>query len=620
MGKRRPVVVISSSSEDEVRGGSASADRAYSRSRSRSAASKRPRGGRSQKPGGCSVAPLRDASRYAEPADFDMLSGEFSECLHYFSPVSGVRCTERKELWADKHKPRCLAELAVHKKKAEEVRKWLEERVKLPKDGSDKCALLITGQAGVGKSAAIHVIASHLGAELCEWTTPTPTLWDEHLHNTNSGIRYISKLDEFESFVEKIRKYCLLHQSCTGGSEKPIIFLIDDIPITNGRVAFARLSKCLTTLVHLTKAPTVILITEYHRNETGSSSTHYLEELEATLERAGACKVAFNPITVNSIKKTLWRICEEEKCDMTPELIDNIAKACGGDIRHAITSLQYCCLKRDRSSLLSISTQHATDSKVNHGKTGPLPSSSCSAGYESNTDLVPFSFGRDENLSLFHALGKFLHNKREMLDPPIPGSNSFTLHERFARNPLKMDAPEKILSQAHGQARPITDFLHENVLDFIHDDAIDDVWLVASYLSGVDCLLSGSSFTRQRMISSTYESENVIQAIAASVAVRGVLFGNSHPSPSRWHSIRSPQLWQIEQSSRQNKNQILLERSETHGSSSSCHMSQIATEYRPIMKWLGSRASFVDSDLVNLDNFERKDSSGESEEDDIEDW
>ena len=42
------------------------------------------------------------------------------------------------------------------------------------------------------------------------------------------------------------------------------------------------------------------------------------------------------------------------------------------------------------------------------------------------------------------------------------GTNSFILHERFARNPQKMDAPEKVLSQAHGKARPVADFLHEN--------------------------------------------------------------------------------------------------------------------------------------------------------------
>lgn len=38
----------------------------------------------------------------------------------------------------------------------------------------------------------------------------------------------------------------------------------------------------------------------------------------------------------------------------------------------------------------------------------------------------------------------------------------FHVREGLSRLPLKMDAPEKILCQAHGQARPIADFLHEN--------------------------------------------------------------------------------------------------------------------------------------------------------------
>lgn len=36
------------------------------------------------------------------------------------------------------------------------------------------------------------------------------------------------------------------------------------------------------------------------------------------------------------------------------------------------------------------------------------------------------------------------------------------MRERFTRLPLKMDAPERVLSQAHVQARPVCDFLHEN--------------------------------------------------------------------------------------------------------------------------------------------------------------
>uniref|UniRef100_A0A5B6ZP58 Uncharacterized protein n=1 Tax=Davidia involucrata TaxID=16924 RepID=A0A5B6ZP58_DAVIN len=59
----------------------------------------------------------------------------------------------------------------------------------------------------------------------------------------------------------------------------------------------------------------------------------------------GIFQVAFNPITVNSIKKMLSKICREEQCKLTADQIDLIAKSSGGDIRQAITSLQYFCLK-----------------------------------------------------------------------------------------------------------------------------------------------------------------------------------------------------------------------------------------------------------------------------------
>lgn len=74
---------------------------------------------------------------------------------------------------------------------------------------------------------------------------------------------------------------------------------------------------------------------------------------------------------------------------MTSEQIDLIARASGGDIRHAITSLQFFCLKADWPSL----------------------------SLSSPTTVHDLHFGRDETISLFHALGKFLHNKRESASP-----------------------------------------------------------------------------------------------------------------------------------------------------------------------------------------------------------
>jgi cell cycle checkpoint protein len=38
----------------------------------------------------------------------------------------------------------------------------------------------------------------------------------------------------------------------------------------------------------------------------------------------------------------------------------------------------------------------------------------------------------------------------------------FPLKENLRRNSLKMEVPEKILSQAHGKVRTVVDFLYEN--------------------------------------------------------------------------------------------------------------------------------------------------------------
>lgn len=90
---------------------------------------------------------------------------------------------------------------------------------------------------------------------------------------------------------------------------------------------------------------------------------------------------------------------------MSAEQVDLIAKASGGDIRNAITSLQFFFLKpTPMHSLPSLITppRHAK------GKQDPL--------YAEGKPLdngCSLQFGRDDTLSLFHALGKFLHNKRE---------------------------------------------------------------------------------------------------------------------------------------------------------------------------------------------------------------
>ncbi|XP_027346672.1 cell cycle checkpoint protein RAD17 isoform X2 [Abrus precatorius] len=602
MAKRNYVVILSSEDEDDsiVRSLSSRRNHTKAKSRSRSTSS---RGKKRARVSG-------SQPRNSKLREIDLFGDDFNEVFTGSKVSAGTLRNYAEELWVDKYRPLLLEELAVHKKKVEEVKTWFEERLKPSKGVYSNNVLVISGQAGVGKSAAVNVIASHVGAIVCGWNTPTPVIWQEHLYNSGSGTQYTSKLDEFENFVERVRKYGLL-PTFSGESKPSIILLIDDLPMSNGKAAFGRLKDCLHLLVNSIQIPTAILVTDYGNVDSADYNARCLEELKLSLESSGACKVAFNPITMNTMKKVLFKICQMEQRDVTAEYVDLIAKSSGGDIRHAITSLQFFCLKPNLLHSLAQSTYSPRAFKEESIE--PVRSD----------DGYSLHFGRDETLSLFHALGKFLHNKRETGVATHYEQDGFPIQERFSRLPLKMDVPEKILCQAHVQPGAVADFLHENVLDFLNDEAIDDAWTLSSYLGDADILLA----KLRGMLCSYNEAESVLQSAAASIAVRGVLFGNSHPLSSRWHAIRRPKLWQIE------KNEIDRLRIPASKRLSSYHMSIIATEYMPMLKLFGKRAydggyhepspeSSLNLEMedFNFDKISLDEEGRETSDDDIEDW
>ncbi|KAI4327760.1 hypothetical protein L6164_020185 [Bauhinia variegata] len=571
MGKRNAHVVLSSEDEDNATLRSSSSNSSYTKSKSKSTSTS----SRGKKRARLSSSRPRLSKDSSKLHEISLLRDDFNEVFAGFKCSPGTEKSNAEELWIDKYKPHSLEELAVQKKKVEEVKIWFEERLKRSQGVYKNNVLVISGQAGVGKSAAIHVIASHLGAVLCEWNTPTPVIWQEHLYNSGTGVKFTSKLEEFETFIERIRKYGLMPTSIIGESKASIILLIDDLPLTNGKAAFGRLKDCLHLFARSTLIPTAILVTDYGNADSADYTTRCWEELKFSLESAGACKIVFNPITTNSIRK-------------------------------------------NKMHSLSLSSLSPSVSKKRKSEPVILD------------DAYSLYFSRDETLSLFHALGKLLHNKRETGAAIENDKDAVLIQERLTRLPLKMDVPEKILCQAHAQPCPIADFLHENVLDFLNEEAIEDAWTLSSYLGDADILLA----KLRGMVSRYDEADSVLQSAAGSVAVRGVLFGNSHPLSSRWHAIRRPKLWEVERTSIQNKNEMFRQRIADCKGFSSSNLSVIVTEYMPTFKLLGNKASgCFKSPQVSVQNLGMKDvdsfdkmsledqASGTSDDDDdIEDW
>lgn len=474
----------------------------------------------------------------------------------------------------------------------------IEEQLNSLMEPSGHHVLLLTGPPGVGKTATVHVLRDLLRIEMYEWETPAPTLWKEYIHHVNSGTSYISKLDEFEAFVRAIQKFPVYMGSSKGAGrfQKAMLILIDDLPVPTSREACQQLCRCLRILAQSAQFPIIVLVTNFSEAGDREGPDRMILELELALEQGGATKIGFNPLTAKAIIKTLTKIWKTEYLSPPPDWLRNISESSGGDIRHAINSLQYLCLGQVSGSWDpgGIACLELPESKCRRESQKKVVHSYPSLGCLEFTSKVNSSMGRDGSLSLFHALGKFLHNKRET-DHIADSVQGCVMKEEFVRYPLKMDMPEVVLSQAHAEAGMFSAFLHENVLDFISEEAIDDAWVALSYLSDSDCLLGASNYRYRRRTQALLEwdeidSAFVVEAISGSVMTRGVLFGNSHPAPPRWQSIRGPALWQVERSSYKKRIEMFSERLVSSGLLNTCSLSVLATEYKPVMQKLGQPA------------------------------
>lgn len=484
--------------------------------------------------------------------------------------------------WAEKYCPKELSDLAVHNRKVADVREWMEAKLqdvgKLHAGGN---VLVLSGSPGAGKTAVVRVLVDLLDVELCEWDPPIPTLWKEHLHHVNPDVPYTSKVNEFVAFLEKVKKYPSLplvqvlphetNKSLSPGptpSGKPKVLLLDDLPIVHGREFANKLCHCLHDFAASVQFPTIVIVTDFlETRENGQGTNSLTADIQQALESGGAMKITFNPITANAIRKVLTKILLTEKCMVSSESVSFIAESCGGDIRHAIYCLQFLCI--GHKSTLCTWDPGGGRSLVDNPKRRKVSiGGSRSKKSSQNVDFtVPsiehnLSIGcRDGVLSLFHALGKVLYNKRltEKAKDSGKGSINFIIKDDLQRHPLNMEAPEKLLSQCHAEAGSFLSFLHENLLEFVDDEGIEDVSVSMSYFSDVDCLLGlkykgpKSSARYSLPIIDEIDPGNVTEAVAGSVAARGVLFANTHPGKHRWQSLRAPVMRQVDRFSNEKK-------------------------------------------------------------------
>ena len=75
-----------------------------------------------------------------------------------------------------------------------------------------------------------------------------------------------------------------------------------------------------------------------------------------------------------------------------------------------------------------------------------------------------------------------------------------------------------------------------SVLEFVDDEAIEDVSVSLAYFSDVDSLLNKRLRFRDRLVLTSSDDIDpglVAEVVAGSIAARSVLFANTHPAKHR---------------------------------------------------------------------------------------
>uniref|UniRef100_H2RXS7 RAD17 checkpoint clamp loader component n=1 Tax=Takifugu rubripes TaxID=31033 RepID=H2RXS7_TAKRU len=399
--------------------------------------------------------------------------------------------TDEDEPWVDRYSPSCQAELAVHKKKIEEVENWLRIHTTTSKGG----ILLLTGPSGCGKTTTVRVLAQELSIRIHEWTNSSNM---ESYKFRMNGLSYSSQSAQFREFLLRANKYNWLKIVGDDGTTDKKLILVEDFPNQFLR-QHGSLHDILRQFVRSSRCPLVFIMSD-SVNRDSSSRSLFPKDLQ---EELNITNISFNPVAPTAMMKVLTRISTVEAgkscgkmCVLDAAALESLCSGSSGDIRSALNSLQFISFPGQMKKKRSKKTKQM--------------------------DQEPAIGGKDASLFLFRALGKILHCKPAQCAPG-PALPSHLAHHQ--RDPLLI-TPEMVVEHSHMSGEVFNLYLHQNYLDFFSE--VDDVAEASKYQSDAD-LLAANWMTRSTM-----------RDYGSSVATRGILYSNTRHTSVGFRPLYKP--------------------------------------------------------------------------------
>ncbi|KAH8109931.1 P-loop containing nucleoside triphosphate hydrolase protein [Phellopilus nigrolimitatus] len=434
-------------------------------------------------------------------------------------------------LWVDRYEPRSEAELAVHKRKVEDVRRWLQEAFDGGPTGKLKKyrrILVLTGLAGTAKTTTVRVLAEEIGFEISEWRSSVEESYTEENY-------------ERETLNQKFETFLTRAASCrtlSGASSRPAmlsapsqtrfptstasssissssqtrrqVILLEDLPNILHQPTQAVVHAALESFVATpASTPMIIIISDAstrgdvrdERLSHGGGS--YLTARETVDIRTVlppnfiggpfVRQIEFNPIAPTLMLRALQEILARHYADLevpqnrrpTKEDLSIIVETSNGDIRSAVMALQFACV---------------FDSSIQHGKGKSTKGKRKNAGSGTRA-LMEAVTRREQALALFHMMGKILYNKRKGDPPSASASAKDKLREQEADSRLKDPSSLPLWLAEHKRRTSRIDvdtlyadspidsglfslYIHQNYTQFCDD--VDECGELSDCLSWID--------------------------------------------------------------------------------------------------------------------------------------
>ncbi|KAI0079145.1 Rad17-domain-containing protein [Panus rudis PR-1116 ss-1] len=525
------------------------------------------------------------------------------------------------QLWTTLYEPKSEEDLAVHKKKVQDVRQWFLEAFEGGPSGKlrkYRRILVLTGPAGSGKTATVRVLSEELGFEVLEWRNGVD---EKHSRDT---FEESSTSEDYESLSQRFRSFMTRAVSCrpilsAGTSLQPSssssqvrrrVVLLEDLPNVLHPSTQQMFHAALESFVDdssLASTPIVIIISdsglrgEIDQDEMGASSSWRSKSrdvidirtvLPSSLQFSPyVTHVEFNPIATTLMRRALQSIinshfssgAKSKSCALgaapSKDVLDLVIDSSQGDIRSAIMSLQFAIVS------------HALNSAPVGGKGKKKKGNNASS-----RALMELVTRREQSLALFHLLGKLLYNKRKG-DPPASSASAKDVH-RDKELDAKLKDPPKLPPHLSSHDRPpsrvnieslyadspiesglLSLYVHQNYTQFCNE--VDECDSLMDNLSWIDSNLG-----------ETWQQSNPHRFHLISL---GTLHSLPHPVTRRNQKNYKPEFFDVQNRIKQCEDGVRdvheWLRKDEHGSLGGWTRRNVALEVGAVLKARQQRAS-----------------------------